>query len=91
MSQAVLNKILEGKIVAIVRGISSDKIVDLVEAMVKGGVNCVEVTFDQSSEEGKQNTLKAIKAIADNFGDRVCVGAGTVMTVEQVRQAVTFC
>lgn len=88
MSQAVLNKILEGKIVAIVRGISSDKIVDLVEAMVKGGVNCVEVTFDQSSEEGKQNTLKAIKAIADNFGDRVCVGAGTVMTVEQVRQAV---
>ncbi len=49
MSQAVLNKILDGKIIAIVRGIPSEKIVDLVNAMLKGGVYCVEVTFDQSA------------------------------------------
>ena len=58
MSQAVLNKILDGKIIAIVRGIPSEKIVDLVNAMLKGGVYCVEVTFDQSSEEAKKDTLK---------------------------------
>lgn len=45
MSQAVLNKILDGKIIAIVRGIPSEKIVDLVNAMLKGGVYCVEVTL----------------------------------------------
>ena len=88
MSQAVLNKILDGKIIAIVRGIPSEKIVDLVNAMLKGGVYCVEVTFDQSSEEAKKDTLKAISTITKEFGDKVCVGAGTVMTVEQVHQAV---
>ncbi len=88
MSQAVLDRILEGKIIAIVRGISSEKITDLVAAMEKGGVTCVEVTFDQSSEEGKQNTLDSIRRIREVFGDRICVGAGTVMSAEQVRQAV---
>ncbi|MCI5481793.1 MAG: bifunctional 4-hydroxy-2-oxoglutarate aldolase/2-dehydro-3-deoxy-phosphogluconate aldolase [Lachnospiraceae bacterium] len=87
MSQAVLDKILEGKIIAIVRGIPSDKIVSLVDAMLKGGINCVEVTFDQSSEEAKQDTLKSIATIKKEFEGRVYVGAGTVMTVEQVRQA----
>ena len=71
MSQAVLNKILDGKIIAIVRGIPSEKIVDLVNAMLKGGVYCVEVTFDQSSEEAKKDTLKAISTITKEFGEQV--------------------
>ncbi|MCD8242028.1 MAG: bifunctional 4-hydroxy-2-oxoglutarate aldolase/2-dehydro-3-deoxy-phosphogluconate aldolase, partial [Lachnospiraceae bacterium] len=88
MAQEVLDKILEGKIIAIVRGISSEKIVALATAMEKGGINCIEVTFDQTSEAGKQNTLAAIRNIKEQLGDRVCVGAGTVMTAEQVRMAV---
>jgi len=88
MLKDVLDKILKGKIIAIVRGISSEKIVDLVEAMYKGGITCVEVTFDHSSEETKRNTLKAISKIKEHFKDTICVGAGTVMTPEQVRQAV---
>lgn len=87
MSNKVLDKILEDKIVAIVRGISSDKIVSLVEAMVKGGVHCVEVTFDQSSEEKAKDTCVSIAKLKEHFGDQVCVGAGTVMTVEQVHKA----
>lgn len=84
----ILEHIKESKIIAIVRGIPSTSIVDLVEAMVKGGVSCVEVTFDQSSEEKSKDSLKAISLIRETFGDRVAVGAGTVMTVEQVHQAV---
>lgn len=87
MSQEVLKKIRDGKIIAIIRGISSDKIVDLVEAMVAGGVYCAEVTFDQASVEGAQDTLVSIRKICEHFGDRVCVGAGTVMSSEQVCQA----
>ena len=84
----ILEHIKESKIIAIVRCIPSTSIVDLVEAMVKGGVSCVEVTFDQSSEEKSKDSLKAISLIRETFGDRVAVGAGTVMTVEQVHQAV---
>ena len=87
-NKVILEHIKESKIIAIVRGIPSTSIVDLVEAMVKGGVSCVEVTFDQSSEEKSKDSLKAISLIRETFGDRVAVGAGTVMTVEQVHQAV---
>ena len=87
MERNVLEFIREHKIIAIVRGIPSTQIVQLVQAMVDGGVRCVEVTFDQSSEEKRQDTLKAIAAIRETFGDQVSVGAGTVMTVEQVHQA----
>ena len=72
MSQAVLEKILEGKIIAIVRGIPSTKIVGLAQALEKGGVNCIEVTFDQSSEEKAKDTLAAIRAIKDAGGQGLC-------------------
>lgn len=88
MEKEVLNRILEGKIIAIVRGIPSEDVVSLAEALVQGGISCIEVTFDQSSEEKAKDTLKAISNIRQALGDRVCVGAGTVMSVEQVDAAV---
>jgi len=88
MSENVLNKILDGKIIAIVRGIPSEDVVSLAEALVAGGINCIEVTFDQTSEEKAQDTLQAISNIRKALGDRVCVGAGTVMTEKQARLAV---
>lgn len=87
MSQETLERIYSGKIIAIIRGIASDNIVELVEAMLAGGVDCAEVTFDQSSAEAARDTLVSIRRICDHFGDRVCVGAGTVMSPEQVRLA----
>ncbi len=79
-----LEFINEHKIIAIVRGIDSDKISSLAAAMVKGGLRCIEVTFDHSSEEGKLNTLKGIEILTKEFEGEVLAGAGTVLTVEQV-------
>lgn len=88
MSQAILDRILKEKVVAIVRGISSGRITELAEALEKGGIVCMEITFDQSSREGIKNTLASISSLKEKFGDRLCIGAGTVMSAEQVRQAV---
>jgi len=87
MSQKVLDAILKGKIVAIVRGIPTDGMVKLAEAMYAGGITCIEVTFDQSSPEKIAETQKSIAAIKAAMGDKMCVGAGTVMNVEQVHLA----
>jgi len=83
-----LDFIKENKVIAIVRGIPSSKISSLAEAMVKGGIRCIEVTFDHSSEEGKAETLKSIEILNKNFQGEVLAGAGTVLTAEQVDQAV---
>lgn len=82
-----LEFINQNKVIAIVRGIDSSKISSLAAAMVKGGLRCIEVTFDHSSEEGIQNTLKSIEILSKEFEGEVLAGAGTVLTVEQVDQA----
>ncbi|MCG8482530.1 MAG: bifunctional 4-hydroxy-2-oxoglutarate aldolase/2-dehydro-3-deoxy-phosphogluconate aldolase [Clostridia bacterium] len=85
--EAVKQRILDSKIIAIVRGIDSDKILPTCKALYEGGVDCIEVTFNQSSETCIDDTARAIKNIADNMPE-ICVGAGTVMTVEQTEAAV---
>jgi 2-dehydro-3-deoxyphosphogluconate aldolase/(4S)-4-hydroxy-2-oxoglutarate aldolase len=82
-----LKMILDSKIVAISRGVSSDKIIDTVQALKDGGIVCVEVTFNAKSEEDSKDTLKAISMIKNHFGDAIAVGVGTVLTPENVRSA----
>ena len=84
----IMERVEKERIIAIVRGISNDRILDTCKALVAGGVTMIEVTFNQSSPTGNQDTYDAIKLIARELKDEVCVGAGTVMTVEQVELAV---
>ena len=44
----------------------------------------VEVTFNQKAPQTWKDTAAAIKAIKNNFGNVVKVGAGTVLTEEQL-------
>ena len=71
-------------IVAIIRGFEPDTCLRLTEAYVTGGINMVEVTFNQKAPQTWKDTAAAIKAIKSNFGDVVKVGAGTVLTEEQL-------
>ncbi len=86
--QQTINQIKKEKIIAIVRGIDQEDILPACEALCRGGIHCIEVTYNQSSATGNQDTYNAIKAIVDHIGDSVLVGAGTVMTVEQVELAI---
>lgn len=87
MLKDAYNVILKEKVVAIVRGHSPETVIKLAKAYAEGGIRCIEVTFDQSSKEKQLETAQTIRALKEAMGDTVCVGAGTVMTVEQVRMA----
>lgn len=80
-----IDRIKNGKLIAIMRGVPSEKIIKTAAAILKGGVTLVEVTFNQSGD--LLETSNAIRLISEEFGERICVGAGTVMTGEQVRLA----
>ena len=82
-----LDMIMESRIVAIIRGVSSERIVPAVGALKDGGITCVEVTFSAKSEEESRDTLKAISLLKKEFGDAIALGAGTVLTVQNVRDA----
>ena len=53
----------------------------LAEALVKGGLKCAEVTFRTAA------AAESIKIMTENFPEML-VGAGTVLSTEQVDQAV---
>lgn len=84
---SILETIKESKIIAIIRGISSKDIINTVQALKDGGIKCMEVTFNQKDAEASKDTLKCIRMIKEHFGDEVAVGAGTVMTVQNVIDA----
>ena len=73
------------KIVAIVRGLEPDYLLRLGHALEEGGIGLMEVTYDQRAPESWTATAKAIEAVEKEFGDRLLVGAGTVITPQQVR------
>lgn len=79
--------IAETKVIAIVRGIHSDDIIDLAKAMMAGGIRCIEVTFNPADKDGSPDTLRSIARLKTTFGDALAVGAGTVLTPENVRRA----
>ena len=74
----------EGRIIAIVRGFAPDTCLRLAEAYAKGGIRLVEVTFAQNAPETWKDTAAAIAAIRERFAGAVRVGAGTVLTEEQL-------
>ena len=85
MREAVIEKILEKKAIAIVRGYSPEEVLNLAKALYAGGVELLEVTFDQKSAEARQVTVETVKLLNKELGDKMCFGTGTVTTVEMVQ------
>lgn len=79
-----MDKILAGKVIAIVRGISETDILPTVQALKDGGITCIEVTFSMLNHEKSGETLRSIRKIKEHFGDEITLGAGTVLTPEAV-------
>ncbi|MBR9947912.1 bifunctional 4-hydroxy-2-oxoglutarate aldolase/2-dehydro-3-deoxy-phosphogluconate aldolase [Clostridiaceae bacterium Marseille-Q4145] len=75
------------KIIAIARGISSNYILKTADALRKGGVHFMEVTYNPSDENASKDTLKSIEMLKKEFGEAMHIGAGTVLTAEQVKTA----
>jgi 2-dehydro-3-deoxyphosphogluconate aldolase/(4S)-4-hydroxy-2-oxoglutarate aldolase len=75
-------RIFDAGIISIMRRTESSLAVDTAEALLAGGVSVVEVTLNTPG------ALDMLTALAKHFGDRMAIGAGTVMSPEEVRQAL---
>ena len=88
MKEEIEKTVREKRIVAIVRGFAPDICLKLAEAYAKGGIGLVEVTFNQRAPETWKDTATAIGAIRERFAGTVRVGAGTVLTEEQLSMCI---
>ena len=84
MKEDIEKLVRESRIIAIIRGFSPDICLKLAEAYARGGIRMVEVTFNQASPETWVDTAAAIRVIREHFPGDIRVGAGTVLTEEQL-------
>lgn len=80
-------RLLDYKILAIARGIDEEHIIPVIQALLDGGIEAVELPLSHASKEEQEKTLKLIKKVHDVFGDQIYLGAGTILSTEEVEKA----
>jgi len=74
-----LRQVLDSGIVAVVRSPDSRQLTEVVRALADGGVSVVEITMSVP------NALDVLRQVRLALGDRVLLGAGTVLDPETAR------
>src|SRR5207237_9270167 len=74
-----LQQVLDCGIVAVVRSPDSQQLVDVVRALADGGVTVAEITMTVP------DALDVLRQVRKALGDRVLLGAGTVLDPETAR------
>ncbi len=69
-------------LVPIVRAPSAEEAMGAAEAIINGGIGIAEITMTVP------NALRVMERLADRFGDKVLLGAGTILDPESCRAAL---
>ena len=76
-----LSRIRELGLIAVVRGDSCASAIEVADALVEGGVHGIEIAFTTPQAD------RAIRELDEQHGERILLGAGTVILPEQVEAA----
>src|SRR5256714_11662957 len=80
--ESQLRRVLDCGIVAVVRSPDSQQLVEVARALVEGGVTVLEITMTVP------NALDVLGRVRQSLGDRILLGAGTVLDPETARAAL---
>jgi 2-dehydro-3-deoxyphosphogluconate aldolase/(4S)-4-hydroxy-2-oxoglutarate aldolase len=80
--EKALTKIREVGLVPIVRAPSPEDAMHAAEAIIAGGIGIAEITMTVPG------ALKVMEAVAERYGDKVLLGAGTILDTETCRAAI---
>lgn len=77
--QQILSSIIDIGVVPVVRTSSAESAIRSIEAIYKGGIRAAEITMTVPG------AIRALEKVADQFGDSIVLGAGTVLDPETAR------
>ena len=83
----MVERLKETKLMVLARGVEKDFLVKAVCAIADAGVTVFESTFDHRRADCVSENAEKIAALVAALGGRMAIGAGTVLTVEEVRAA----
>ncbi len=78
MTKKLENWFAQMPVIAILRGVRPEEVVEIAEALYRAGIGIIEVPLNSP------NPLISIKNLAQAMGDRCVIGAGTVLTEADV-------
>ncbi len=78
-SAEALQRIKEIAIVPIIRASDENSAIRAAEAIAEGGIPCAEITMTV------KGAVRALEEVAKRFGDKILLGAGTVLDPETAR------
>ena len=85
MQEKIIRAVQAHKLIAILRGVPQDRVLPVAEALYRGGIRLLEITFSADARVSDEETARQIGMLARHFEGRMFIGAGTVLTAEQVR------
>jgi 2-dehydro-3-deoxyphosphogluconate aldolase/(4S)-4-hydroxy-2-oxoglutarate aldolase len=81
MDERTLARIADGRIIAILRGDFRGLDLEIASVLYESGITAIEVTLNSPDAFGAIEQLTAV------IGDKLSIGVGTVMTLDQVNRA----
>ncbi|MCK4245351.1 MAG: bifunctional 4-hydroxy-2-oxoglutarate aldolase/2-dehydro-3-deoxy-phosphogluconate aldolase [Candidatus Omnitrophica bacterium] len=78
-----LKAILESGVIAVVRVRDAAAAINIAKAVEKGGIKVIEITMTVP------NALRVIKEVAEELGDQVIIGAGTVLDGKTAKATIS--
>ena len=84
---SVIERLKRDRLMVLARGVEKGVLVKAVGALADAGVTVFESTFDHRKENCIEENAAKIAALVAAYGDRMSIGAGTTLTVDEVRAA----
>ena len=77
-----LKKIIDNKVIAVIRSKSKDNLMPFIDLIIKSGINSIEITLTTP------NALSVIKKLKSNYKGSILIGAGTVTDLDSAKKAL---
>jgi len=81
--EQILNSILDGGMIAIMRAPSAEMLAHISEALLAGGVSAIEVTMTTPK------AIAALEQLVDRYSEKALIGVGSVIDAATARDAIT--
>ena len=79
--ESTLRRVREVGLLAVIRGPSPELTLQMVDALVAGGVLGIEITYSTP------NAAEVVKKLDEKFGEKILLGMGTLTETRQVAEA----
>lgn len=80
--ESTLRRVREVGLLAVIRGPSPQLTIQMVDALVAGGVFGIEITYSTP------NAAEVVKSLDEKYGEKILLGMGTLTETRQVAEAV---